>query len=223
MKRILKIAGLLLGCMLVAATLYGAKGYWDALADAPRLRQQADALIGRGMGGTALGADHLAILLAVQDPDFTNHHGVDFSTPGAGATTITQSLSKRLAFKEFRPGVGKIRQTGYALGLESRLSKEQILALWLDTLEMGKGPDGWMKGFYSASLAIYRQQPVKLSDADFIRLVAVLIAPGSYTLTEADPALEERVGRIERLVSGKCKPAGHGDVWLEGCRQVPES
>lgn len=74
----------------------------------------------------------------MEDPGFAEHDGVDFSTPGAGLTTITQSAAKRLAFETFRPGIGKIRQTGYAMGLESRLSKDQILALWLDTLEMGR-------------------------------------------------------------------------------------
>jgi len=209
--------------MVIAAVLYGGKGYWDALSDAPQLRHRADELIAQGQGGTSLGAEHLAILLAVEDPNFANHAGVDFSTPGAGATTITQSASKRLAFKKFHPGIGKIRQTGYALGLESRLSKEQILALWLDTLEMGEGPGGWMTGFNKASSLIYGRPPAELSNTEFTRLVAVLISPASYKLTENDTALNERVSRIERLVAGQCAPEGHGDVWLEGCRQPSES
>ncbi|PRD45425.1 glycosyl transferase [Phyllobacterium phragmitis] len=161
--------------------------------------------------------------MTVEDPNFANHSGVDFSTSGAGATTITQSASKRLAFEKFQPGVGKIRQTGYAMGLESRLSKDQILALWLETLEMGEGPEGWMTGFYKASSAIYGRPPAELSNSEFIRLVAVLIAPGSYKLRENDTALNERVGRIERLVAGTCAPEGLSDVWLEGCRQPSDS
>ncbi|MGF0540327.1 transglycosylase domain-containing protein [Agrobacterium sp. ES01] len=219
MRRIFKFGGLFLGLLVVSAFLYGAKGYWDALSDAPQLSQRADDLIAQGHGGDSLGAAHLAILLKVQDPSFTSHPGVDFSTPGAGLTTITQSASKRLAFKEFHPGIGKIRQTGYAMGLESRLSKEQILALWLDTLEMGKGPDGWMRGFYNASSAIYGRPPAELSNAEFIRMVAVLIAPGSYKLGESDAELDGRVARIERLVAGSCVPEGWSDVWLEGCRK----
>lgn len=220
MRRVLKYAGLLLGLVIVAAGLYGGKGYWDALSDAPELRQRADALIAQGRGGSGLGADHMAILLAVEDPNFANHSGVDFSTPGAGATTITQSASKRLAFEKFHPGIGKIRQTGYAMGLESRLSKEQILALWLDTLEMGEGPDGWMTGFYTASSKIHGRPPAELSSTEFTRLVAVLISPASYKLRENDAALDERVARIEHLVAGACVPDGHSDVWLEGCKRA---
>ncbi|MFK0642581.1 MULTISPECIES: transglycosylase domain-containing protein [unclassified Ochrobactrum] len=220
MKRIFKFAGLFLGLLIMAVFLYGAKGYLDALSDAPRLRLRANDLISQGRGAASLGAKHLAMLLKVEDPNFAQHMGVDFSTPGAGATTITQSASKRLAFKKFHPGIGKIRQTGYAIGLETRLSKEQILALWFDTLEMGEGPRGWMTGFDKASSAIYNRSPDELSDREFIRLVAVLIAPGSYKLGENDPALNERVSRIERLIAGICVPEGHGDVWLEGCRKA---
>lgn len=223
MRRLFKFGGLFLGLLIVAAFLYGGKGYWDALSDAPQLRQRADDLIAQGRGRESLGAEHLAILLKVEDPNFASHVGVDFSTAGAGATTITQSASKRLAFKKFHPGIGKIRQSGYAMGLESRLSKEQILALWLDTLEMGEGPEGWMTGFHKASSAIYGRPPAELSNTEFIRLVAVLIAPGSYKLRENDAALDERAGRIERLVAGSCAPEGWSDVWLEGCRKPSDS
>lgn len=218
--RIFKYLIILIIIIISGAILYGGKGYWDALSDADRLSSRADQLIADGRGGDQLGEKHLAILLAVEDPAFEKHSGVDFSTPGAGATTITQSLAKRLAFEKFQPGIGKIRQTGYAFGLESRLSKQQILALWLDTLEMGKGPKGWMVGFYTASSEIYGRPPAQLSDLEFIRLVAMLIAPSSYDLTRDDIQLNERVGRIERLVSGNCAPTGFSDVWLEGCKQT---
>jgi hypothetical protein len=218
MKRLLKYAGLVFGLLLLVLIGYGGKGSLDALSDSGDLRVRADALIARGQGGAALGSGHLATLLTVQDPAFYRHAGIDFSTPGAGATTITQSLAKRLAFDRFRPGIGKIRQTGYALGLERRLSKKQILALWLDTLEMGQGPNGWMTGFYKAASAIYGRSPAELTQDEFIRLVAVLIAPATYDLQSGGGALEERVERIERLVAGVCAPSSHGDVWLEGCR-----
>ena len=73
--------------LIIGAFLYGGKGYWDA----PQLRHRADELIAHGRGGASLGAEHLAILLQVEDPNFADHAGVDFATAGAGATTITQS------------------------------------------------------------------------------------------------------------------------------------
>ncbi|MGL4236764.1 transglycosylase domain-containing protein [Tabrizicola sp.] len=139
---------------------------------------------------------------------------------GAGATTISQSVSKRLAFEQFRPGIGKIRQTGYALGLEARLDKDQILALWLETVEMGRGPNGWMTGFFHASEELHQRPPNELSQEEFLRLVAVLVAPATFDLRREDAALAERLERIERLVAGNCAPKDHSDVWLEGCQSA---
>lgn len=218
MMRILKYGSLVFALLLIGLVGYGAKGYFDALSDAATLRARADEVIAQGRGGGSLGAAYRAILIAVEDPNYSTHSGVDFSTPGAGLTTITQSAAKRLAFEQFHPGLGKIRQTGYALGMERRLSKEQILALWLETLEMGKGPDGWIVGFHSASSAIYGRSPAELTEAEFIRLAAVLIAPASYDLARSNAKLDERAGRIQRLAAGACTPAGFSDVWLEGCR-----
>ncbi|MGH1355330.1 MAG: transglycosylase domain-containing protein [Thalassovita sp.] len=101
--------------------------------------------------------------------------------------------------------------------MENRLDKDQILALWLDTVEMGRGPDGWMIGFFQASNIAYGRPPIELTDGEFHRLVAVLIAPGEYRLLEEDKALDERISRIHRLLAGECAPTGLRDVLLEGC------
>lgn len=41
-----------------------------------------------------LSAWQLDALLKIEDPAFYRHKGVDLKTPGAGLTTITQSLVK---------------------------------------------------------------------------------------------------------------------------------
>ncbi|TYC49149.1 glycosyl transferase [Rhodobacterales bacterium] len=217
MKRIIKALVALLVLIVAAAGAYGAIGYRDALSDADALSRRADALIAGRRAAEDLGEGRKRTLLLVQDPAFRHHEGVDFTSPGAGMTTVTQSLVKRLAFDEFKSGIRKIRQTGYAMGLEQELTKDQILALWLDTVEMGRGPDGWMTGFFEASEAIYGMPPDDLPETQFLSLVAVLIAPGALSLLHPEEPLNERVSRIERLVAGKCIPNGHGDVWLEGC------
>jgi hypothetical protein len=43
------------------------------------------------------------ILIKVQDPGFYGHNGIDLSTPGAGLTTITQAIVKKLYFDGFKP------------------------------------------------------------------------------------------------------------------------
>jgi hypothetical protein len=215
-KAAILATGVLLG-LAVLLLGYGALGFWDAVRQSDEYGARANALIANGRGPEDLGAERLHQLIVVQDPGYMEHAGIDLTTDGAGLTTVSQSLSKRLGFEEFRPGIGKIRQTGFAFGLESQLTKAQILALWLDTVEMGRGPDGWMIGFFQASSTIYSQAPSELSDQEYLRLLAVLIAPGKYRLTDDDKSLDDRASRIARLLSGSCRPEGQRDVWLDGC------
>ncbi|MET1112749.1 MAG: transglycosylase domain-containing protein [Allosphingosinicella sp.] len=207
------------GILIIAATAlaYGADGYFDARRDARRLGPRADGLMAQGRGGEGLGPGRLEQLLLVEDPGFEAHSGVDFSTPGAGLTSLTQSLGKRVGFASFRPGVRKIRLIGYALGLERSLTKAQIVALYLDTVEMGRGPNGRMVGFYEASRHIYGRPPHLLTEAEFLALVAVPIAPRMFDLQKPNEALRTRRARIQRLIGGQCRPTGLRDVWLEGC------
>ncbi|SFS04373.1 transglycosylase domain-containing protein [Yoonia litorea] len=217
MRRISFIAVGFLFLVFAGAIGYGAIGYRDAVRQADAFATRADALIADGRGPNDLGIEQLRQLILVQDPGFLDHAGVDLSTAGGGLTTISQSLAKRLGFEEFRPGVGKIRQTGFAIGLERRLTKNQILALWLDTVEMGRGPEGWMTGFFTASENIYGRAPSELTDHEYHRLLAVLIAPGRFRLLESDTDLDDRAWRIARLASGDCSPESQSDVWLDGC------
>lgn len=213
-------AQVILQLILIAAlggAAYAGKAWIDAGRDARALRLQADELIAIGHSGAGLGAGRLNWLLTVQDPAFYAHSGVDLSTAGAGLTTVTQSLSKRVAFADFHGGLPKIRQTVYAMRLENLLTKEQIIALFLDTVPMGAGPQGWMIGFYSASAAVFTKPPSEISRSQFLTLVAVMIAPAQYDLLDYDAAVEERLRRITRLISGKCTASGQGDVWLAGC------
>lgn len=156
-------------------------------------------------------------LLRVEDPNYWQHSGVDVHSNGAGFTTLTQSVSKRFAFKQFKPGIGKVRQTTYALGLEQRLSKNEILALFLDTLQMGQGRTDWMQGMFATSAQVYGKAPADLTDDQWLRLVAVGVAPKDFDLVAPDRHLEERVRRIERLLGDECQPRGVRDVWLNGC------
>ena len=202
---------------LMAVLAYGLHGYFSARADASALSLRADSLIAQRHGPKDLGPGRMEQLLLVEDPGFVSHNGTDWTTPGSGLTTLTQSLGKQVGFQRFRPGLQKIRLVGYAMGLESRLSKRQILALYLDTIWMGRGPRGPMVGFFNASETVFGRPPSALNQREFFSLVAVLISPRSLTLVAPNADLEERIARIERLVGKRCHPNGLRDVWLEGC------
>lgn len=208
------------GLLFCTAILLFGLGWRDGHVDSETHQALANGLMSEGFSGSALNEEHLQWLLAVEDPGFYNHDGVDLTTLGAGLTTLSQSLAKRLAFDDFKPGVSKLRQTGYALGLEQTLSKQQILALFLDTVPMGRCKGMWTVGFFAASQRCYNQPVNALTDEQFLALVAVMIAPSTYDLGKPNAALKERVGLIKQLVNGSCQPKGVFDVWLEGCASV---
>ncbi|MFO6462767.1 transglycosylase domain-containing protein [Jannaschia sp. KMU-145] len=191
------------------------RGYLDGRAVAPDHAARADALIAEGRGGDALGEGRLDRLLEVQDPGFHEHRGIDLATPGAGITTMTQSLAKRVGFEEFQPGWAKLRQSGLAMGYETGMTKAQIAALWLETVEMGPIEGQWRIGFFDAAEVLHDRPVAALTNAEFADLTARLIAPGA--LGRDTEAREERVARILRLWAGDCAPTGPRDVWLEGC------
>lgn len=218
MRRFFRRLVLLVLLVAALAAGYGWLGYRDARAGSETLRVRADALIEAGRGGAGLGVERRQMLIDVEDPAFLAHVGVDFTTPGAGSATISQSVARRLGLDGPQHAISWLRQTGYALGLEGELTKPQILALFLDTVPMGPGPDGEaIRGLWPASQTHFGADPDDVSEEEFLNLLAVIIAPGELRLADPGPRLEERVGRIGRLLSGVCTPAGHDDVWFEGC------
>lgn len=214
MKKAMKFTS---AVILTALLAYAASGFISAFHNSDALKVRAKSLIDSGKGADSLGAERLELLLLVQDPGFYNHSGVDIKTAGAGLTTITQSLSKRLAFTNFKPGIGKIRQTTYAIALEKHLTKNEILALFLETVPMGKGSNGWTIGLFEASQSFYGMSPSELSDNQFIELISVMIAPSQLNHMSRDKKFIERLDRISRLHNGECQPKNNKDVWFEAC------
>lgn len=201
---------------------YGAAAWVQARNDADELRQIAADMRDNGLAADNLGVsesgdNRAQYIVMVEDPDFLNHNGVDFTTAGAGVATITQSLATRLAFESYQSGYHKIRQIGYALGLETVLTKDEIFTLALNTMHMGRSPTGWIEGFHRASKLHYRQVAADISDEEFIALVAVMIEPSELRLDVPSAKRNERIKRIERLIVGECAPNDHDDIWLEGC------
>jgi penicillin-binding protein 1C len=92
--------------------------------------------------------------IAVEDQRFLAHHGVDPSAVMrairdnathrrvvSGASTISMQLA-RLLMPIDRGYLGKLRQTMWALRLEARLRKEEILEQYLNRVPLGQGAIG---------------------------------------------------------------------------------
>ena len=144
-------------------------------------------------------------LLAVQDPGFWTHGGVDWSAPLA--TTVTQSVVKKFYFADFKPGFGKIRQTLIAqFAVGPLTSKNAQLAAFID-----------VNGFNSAAQKWFGKPLAELDDDEFLSLIATDNNPKDYA--PGTPANAERVRRIEKYLAGLCERRGFADVWLESCAE----
>jgi membrane carboxypeptidase/penicillin-binding protein len=166
-----------------------------------------------------LGRRRLAILLRVEDPGFFRHRGVDYSTPGQGATTLTQALVKRLYFDGgFRPGFAKIEQGLIArFVFDPATSKRRQLELFLDLASFGTQHGRPVIGFAEAARTFYGRRVAALDERQFISLVAMLIAPNALDPVRHKAENDARVARIEALVAGRCRPRGVMDVRYPDC------
>jgi membrane peptidoglycan carboxypeptidase len=166
----------------------------------------------------AISEQRIAMLLAVEDPTFWENDGIDLSTPGAGLTTISQGLGKRVFFDRFTPGLAKLELMALTrFALIDRVAKRDVLAAFLASAYFGDDEAGPVIGFAEGARRWFGKELSDLTDREFIALVAMLPAPNRLDPLRHSAANSARVARIERLLAGACEPSGLVDVELEGC------
>ncbi len=152
--------------------------------------------------------------VAIEDQRFMNHHGVDWKrTFGAvfhevfrggstyGGSSITQQLVKNLTGERDRKYMRKIKEIIRALVVETRLSKQQILELYLNSIYLGQGCNG-----VEAAAQVYFNKPVsELTLAESASIAGITQYPALY-----DP-FENKEKNIEkqRIVLAKMLELGY--------------
>jgi penicillin-binding protein 1C len=129
---------------------------------------------------------YLDLLIAYEDKRFWSHHGVDplaaaraafqLVTHGrivSGGSTITMQVARLLEPRTDRTFLAKLRQAVRAIELERKLSKDDILTLYLGLAPYG----GNLEGVRAASLAYFGKEPRRLSLGEAALLVAVPQSP----------------------------------------------
>lgn len=164
------------------------------------------------------GERRIAMLLAVEDPGFWTHNGVDYVTPGQGRTTMTQGLVKFLYFDDFRPGFAKIEQSLIAWAvLDRAMTKRDQLSLYVNHAYFGGDRGRPVRGFEAAARTWLGKPYAALTDREFLVLVAMPMSPNTLDPVRNPQANAERVRRIEALLAGRCRPANLTDVDYESC------
>lgn len=157
------------------------------------------------------------ILLAVEDPNFYLHKGVDFTTPGAGWTTITQGLAKRFYFADFKQGLMKIKQTLCALfALDPVVDKDTQLTLYINMMYFGNGVYGLKK----AAEFYFGKKIDDLSEDEYISLIACIVSPEELNGLEHPDDNALRVKRIKKVMSGAYVPSSLFDITYEDADKV---
>ncbi len=131
-----------------------------------------------------------AMFVAVEDYTFYRHHGVDLQAIRDaqrinrqlgriyhGGSTITMQVARTLFLTPNRTYVRKYFEVIAALTMETVLSKERILELYVNTIEFGRG----VYGIRAAALAHYgKTDPARLTTDQFRRLVTIVASPLFY-------------------------------------------
>jgi len=138
----------------------------------------------------------VAALVATEDARFYTHSGIDFVSLArvgfrtvllgqkqGGGSTITQQLAKNLYETRnekqnvFQLFTSKLKEWITAVGLEYSYTKDEIIAMYLNTVEYGSNA----YGIKSAARTFFNKTPDELTIEEAAVLVGVVNAPTRYS------------------------------------------
>jgi monofunctional biosynthetic peptidoglycan transglycosylase len=180
----------------------------------PMLLHQAGAIFSRGKGSPLLyqWADLAEIpemflkhLWISEDQRFFQHDGFDWKEmdlamkeaerkgkPVRGASTITNQCARSIFLWQGRSWIRKGLESYYTIWMEALLSKQRIMELYANVIEMGDG----IYGVEAASRHYFGVTAKALTREQSAMLAAVLPNPRGWDPTKAGPTLRRRQRRI---------------------------
>jgi len=152
-------------------------------------------------------------ILAAEDDRFFEHSGVDLlgiaraalanvaaGGKSQGASTITMQLARNFFLSNERSYTRKIYEILLALKIESQLTKEQILEIYLNQIFLGQRA----YGFASAAQIYYGKPLAKITAAEAAMLAGLPKAPSAY-----NPVVNPKRARIrQQYVLGRMRSLG---------------
>lgn len=166
----------------------------------------------------------VAALVATEDARFYSHSGIDFislarvaiktlafgNRSQGGGSTITQQLAKNLFPRNelsysnpFMLVITKLKEWVTAVKLEYNYTKEEIIAMYLNTVFYGSNS----YGIKAAAQTFFDKEPAELNVQEAALLVGVVNAPTRYSpVRNPERALERRNVVMERMVQNRYIP-----------------
>jgi monofunctional biosynthetic peptidoglycan transglycosylase len=154
-------------------------------------------------------------VIASEDANFTEHDGVDWEALEkayernnkrhkviGGGSTITQQLAKNLFLSGSRNYLRKGQELVIAYMLESVMSKQRILEIYLNVVEFGRG----VFGAEAAARHYYKTSAANLNAGQAARLAVMLPNPRYYDAHRQTNYLARRTGVIQRRMNAADLP-----------------
>lgn len=157
-----------------------------------------------------LSENYINAVIAVEDERYYEHGAVDpigilrafwinikNGELQEGGSTITQQVAKNVIFSQEETLYRKLGEIVAAFDLEKNYSKNEILALYVNTCYFG---DGYY-GIYDASMGYYNKEPKDLTLEEASMLAGVPNAPSVYAPTvNPDLAKKRQAHVLKRMV-----------------------
>ena len=157
-----------------------------------------------------LSEDYRNAVVAVEDHRFYDHGAIDpIGIARAlwvnvtnwelqeGGSTITQQVAKNVVFSQDETLSRKLGEILAAYDIEKNYSKNEILALYVNTCYFGEG----YYGIYDASMGYYNKEPKDLNLDEASMLAGVPNAPSAYAPTvNPDLAKKRQEQELKKMV-----------------------
>lgn len=170
-------------------------------------------------------------LIATEDMRFYEHSGIDVWGIGSallrtltgkksGASTITQQLAKNLFHGEgnrrnfFIRGIQKFKEWYIAVQLERNFSKQEIIALYLNTVPFLHNSFG----IREAAQTYYSKEPIHLTIDESAVLIGMLKGPGLYN-PKSKP--ENAINRRNIVLAQMLKAGFINQKIFDGTKSLP--
>lgn len=153
-------------------------------------------------------------LISSEDKNFYEHGGFSFfSIIGAlyanvvtggsnyGGSTLTQQLSKNTLLSDQKSFLRKFQELSVSIAIEQRYSKDEILAMYLNSAFFG----GNSFGIEDAAKTYFNKAPADLTLGESAMLIGILPAPNAYSPLYGNPeyAKERQNTVLTRMVDNK--------------------
>lgn len=148
--------------------------------------------------------DWLEVLVAVEDPNFHHHSGLEYSDLLERPGTITQRLVRDLYFEESKPRLGILEELLISrFSLHPLISKEKQMLVFVNTVSFGFENGQEVRGFARASEIFMGKPFARLNRREYLSLLAMLSSPETLHPANNREANARRVEQIRQLLANR--------------------